>query len=678
MTSRKFYVLLSAGLGLLGGLTAAHIHVAARRPDYAGPLLPLDHLFELVLVLGLLVIGYGVGRLALDRAGLRFAEAIESLLFSLAIGLGILGTLILALGLAGALGRVSLGILLLLAAGAGRDPLAGLPRVLSEVGPELRARSADRLVLAFSLLVLAVVTVFLLIIAVAPPVDWDAQMYHLEVPYEFLVDGRIDLPLDNLHTAFVGLVHMLYLPLLAFGASSGPAVLSALVAPLLALTGFALAARLLDGQAGAIALALVWGTTTLLLVAITPRIDVTVAWYLLLGHYALLLTLQKEAPRRTLYLSAALLGMAFGVKYNAIPYIAALSPLVLWICIARWKSWLLAARAAVVFGLVLLGLALPWLLKNWLLMDAPLYPFLAERLLEPWLVPFYGTETVPSSLDPNLFRTLGLARQPFNVIDAFLSPEHLTIELEGRFYYANLAFVLLPLWVLYLRDRVVGWLIIPAGAYLLLILAPFGNTNLRYLIPAASPLAVAVAYMMVRTTRRFLSAGPARLLVVGLTALALLSSGRAIYTWLRHTQALPHLAGAASEAEYVAGYLDPSVRTLQPVIRLVDDRLPEDARILMLYEARALNFDRPVIQDTRAVNWPLIVRRLGPGDCLETAGVTHILIGLGSIRYYIQRGIDPETFHWQEFVDFANRCLGGEPIYQDGAFLLFRKSEKTQ
>ena len=50
-------------------------------------------------------------------------------------------------------------------------------------------------------------------------------MYHLRVPAQFLEAGRIYLLEDNLHVTYVQLVHMLYLPLLAYGSTSGPALL---------------------------------------------------------------------------------------------------------------------------------------------------------------------------------------------------------------------------------------------------------------------------------------------------------------------------------------------------------------------------------------------------------------------------------------------------------------------
>src|SRR5256886_16377549 len=96
-----------------------------------------------------------------------------------------------------------------------------------------------------SLFILLLVAVFLITGALAPPTDWDVLMYHLRVPKQFLQAGAIYRPEDNAHFAFVGLPHMLYLPLLALGTPEGPALVSALCTLGLALAGFAFGLRFL-------------------------------------------------------------------------------------------------------------------------------------------------------------------------------------------------------------------------------------------------------------------------------------------------------------------------------------------------------------------------------------------------------------------------------------------------
>ena len=660
---------LAAAL-LLSGLTAAHLHVSAQGPGYTGPLLLFAHLFELGAALALLTLCTGVGRFALTRWGVDLEQPLETLIFAAAAGAGITAVSILVLGLLGGLQTVTLGLLLLLLATFTRKELSELPALATRGLSHLIQNSGGRLLSVFGTLVLAAVAFFLVVLALAPPVDWDALMYHLHVPAEFLENERIYLPEDNLHTALVGLVHMLYLPLLAIGSSSGPAILSGLMAVLLGLAVFSFCNRFLSSRTGGLSLALLWGTTTLLLVAITPRLDVTLGLYLFLAQYALLVALSAPSSRAHFYLAAVLLGFAIGLKYNAGLYVLALAPLILWVAVSSTRSFKASLGSLALFGLLVSVGALPWLVKNWILLGAPLYPMFAAPALEGWLVPFFGSLVAPTSVDPEIFRMLSQVRVPFNLPDAFFAPHRLTVEPEGVFYRANPALFLLPLWVLFVRNRTLNWLVVPAVAYLLVLLVPLPATNLRYLIPAIAPLTIVVAHVMVTASERLLSRSTAHLMLVLLGALALMLSASPgmMYAWMTGTKAMAHLVGATSAEEYLADHF--AFRLFAPVIRYANTRLPEDSRILMLFESRAYYFKPSVVQDIRLTNWPLLSQTLAPGDCLEASGITHVLLGNGALGYYVERGLNEEIIQWEAFREFEQRCL--EPVYVGRAFVLYQ------
>src|SRR5205814_8975179 len=152
---------------------------------------------------------------------------------------------------------------------------------------------------------------------------------------------------------------MLYLPLLALGTPAGPALVSALCTLGLALAAFAFALRFLDQRTAGLTLAVFWGSGMLVLVAISPRIDTILALYLFLVHYALICAMQSK-DARFLYLSAALAGMAVGVKYNALVYRPALAPLGGWVVVVRLQKR--AGAVALVLALAL-ATAPPWLLR---------------------------------------------------------------------------------------------------------------------------------------------------------------------------------------------------------------------------------------------------------------------------------------------------------------------------
>jgi len=259
---KRFYATI-AGLVAMGGLFAAHLAMADRGGGYTGVLLILDHVFSIALVLGVFAIAAGVGARVLAAGGLTMDGPLEALLFRTAVGLAVLATAILGVGAFFGMRPVVLWALLGGAAVLVRREIGEVPPLVTGTLACLRAR-ADRL----SLFILLLVAVFLITGALAPPTDWDVLMYHLRVPKQFLQAGAIYRPEDNAHFAFVGLPHMLYLPLLALGTPEGPALVSALCTLGLALAGFAFGLRFLDDRTAGFSLAILWGSGMLLLVGI--------------------------------------------------------------------------------------------------------------------------------------------------------------------------------------------------------------------------------------------------------------------------------------------------------------------------------------------------------------------------------------------------------------------------
>ncbi len=660
----------AAAPGTVFAFMMARWLIGSPAADYAGPLLWFHHLYGLVLTLALLALCAGVGRLALRRAGLEFGNALESLIFAAATGAGITATLMLILGLSGGLRLSAIVLLLLTLATAARKELAELPDQLRKVASWMVQGHEVRAEWLLCGVVLAAVALFLVTMASAPPVDWDALMYHLEVPTRFVEAGRVHLPEDNLHVAFVGLAHMLYVPLLALGSTTAPAMLSAALMLLLGLSVATFSQRFFAGVTTPLSLALIWGTPTILLVASTPRVDTIVTLYLFLAHYALFLAMTEETVDRYLYVAAALLGFAFGVKYQAVPYALALTPLVIWIASKRGRTLKGSVRPLAGFVLVGVIVALPWMLKNAILLGAPFYPFLSATALEPWLVPIYGSRSVPASVDLSFLSALANVRQPFNLRDVFLAPERLTIEVEGAFYFANPILILVPLWVIFVRNRLLTWLVIPALGYLAILILPYPATNLRYLIPAIIPLTIVVVHMAVMTAQRLAPAKAVRWILLPLTLLALFPAARAAYIWMSGTQALSYLAGTMSREGYLANHLDPGVRVYAPLIEYINANVPAHERMLMLYDARSYYLEPAVIQDNRLSNWPFLEPKLGAGECLEVVQASYVILAIGSFRYYIQRGLDADVMRWPEFLEFADRCL--TVVHESPGFVVFK------
>jgi hypothetical protein len=589
-----------------------------------------------------------------------FNQPLEALSFSMALGAGVVASSILVCGLFSGLRSPILGLLLLLYAFLVRKELGALPSVCAQSWTVLKTHGG-----IVNLSIFGAVGTFMLSQALAPPTDWDSLMYHVRVPAQFLQEGRVYLPEDNVNTAFVGLVHMLYVPLLAFGSSAGPALLSTLLALMLGVAVLGFCVRFLAGPTAGLSLSLLWGSTILLVIAITPRVDVTLAWYLFLAHYALLIALSEPSSRVYFYLSAVLLGLAVGVKYSALVYLLTLTPLILWVSVLLVPSPAASIRPLLVFALLVMGGALPWLAKNWALFGAPLYPFLAGRRMEPWLAALYGGQGLAPAVNPEIFDILSHVRAPVNLLDLFFAPERLTVESEASFYVFNPILLSLPLWVAFIRQRTLNWLVIPAVGYVLVVVASGAETNLRYLIPALAPLTIVTAHVAVTLITRVCSVKVASGIFVALAALAMVPSGKAMYLWLADSGTLRYLSGRSSSQEYLHNRLGP----LADIAVLVNQRTPKDSRTLMLFDGRGYYFDRRVIQDNVVTNWPLLAPKAAGGDCLRAAGITHVLINSRVAMYYIYRGLDERILELPSLREFAQRCL--TPVYQQGGVALY-------
>lgn|GEM_PF-910139 len=659
-----------AGLVVATALLVAHVEIRARGSGYRGPWLPLEHLYEIALVLVLLALCTGIGRVALGRAGLDRADPLDDFLLSVAVGTGLTASGLLALGAAGGFRSLPLALFFMVLGFVARRRLLELPGLVRRSLSQTADGSGPRGLELMTLAVLIVVAVFLIVMASAPPVDWDALMYHLRIPAQFARDGRIYLPVDGLHVTRVGALHMLYVPLLMAGSAAAPALLNTFLALLLSGAVFSIGRRLFDRSTALLATSLLWATTTLLLVADTARVDVSMVFFTLLAHGLLLGRGERRPGARELVLSGVLLGFAFSIKYLGWAYAAALGPLVLVTFGVRWSR----IRYTLAFAVAILLTSAPWLLKNWLLVGAPLYPFLAQPIPPPWLRALFR----PSGREPtvhNAMRSLvWQVRRRFNLHDLFFAPERLTIEAEGAFYTTSPALALFPLGLVFWRNRSVLGLLLPSLIYLAALIVPFPHTNLRYLAPAMPPLTLVVCFAMVRLADRLPSP---RVRVVSILAVASLALGptiRTIAVWLSRTEAVSHFVGATSSRSYVATHLLPGARQYAHMHDLLEvNTRPRDGSVLMLFEARGFGLGREVIADPQNSNWPSLAPLVSGGSCLDDPPFRYVLFNILSLRYYGRSGADLGPLRLDDFASYRNRCL--RVVAETGGFTLFERRD---
>ena len=318
-------------------------------------------------------------------------------------------------------------------------------------------------------------------------------------------------------------------------------------------------------------------------------------------------------------------------------------------------------RSAAIFVLVAAAAGTPWLVKNVVLLGAPVYPYFAERILQPWIATLNGNVNPPPDLAAAALRPLAEVREPFNLITWFTAPERLTPEVEGTAYGANVAFVVLVFALPLLRNRTFSAFVVPGLIFVALVLLRNPYLNLRYLMPALPALTIGSAYVIatgireVKLLRRY-----SGLFVFTVVTCSILPSLLVLGSSLNQVRLVAHAIGAASRYHSKAEI---------NAERYVNDRLPLDARVLLLFDARGYRYSRTVIQDNNLTNWPLLISVLGPSKCLEGSGITHVLVNTFGLRLYVNRGLNSNHILWDRFDEFANRCL--EEVHREPDFSLF-------
>lgn len=209
-----------------------------------------------------------------------------------------------------------------------------------------------------------------LALALAPPLAFDALVYHLSLPKLYLAASRVEYVPGLMYTGFPQVVHMLITWAGALGSAHGALVAWGM--GLLAVLGLlGQVSGRLNPRRGWVAVAAVLSGATLAAALGTAYVDwpsLLMGWGVLLFLDLSLNVTRKDKDRWAIW-AGVFCGLAFGVKYTA----GMLAPLgALAILLVGKRDWHAMLRY---LGAALL-LALPWLARNFLYTGNPFYPLL--------------------------------------------------------------------------------------------------------------------------------------------------------------------------------------------------------------------------------------------------------------------------------------------------------------
>ncbi len=545
----------------------------------------------------------------------------ENALVQSALGLGLMAAVWLALGLAGLFRPAAAWGLLLVAAFLLRRGIRAWVRSLRPPPP---STPLERLLLgaalSFALLHLGY--------ALAPPVRWDALMYHLDIPRRYLLAGRFVFLPENPYWGQPQLGALLYTWAMALGGGQSAALLGWGAAVVLLLGVWSAARRLFGGLPALMAL-------TALLLGATWRgvfswayVDVFAALYG--GAVAvLLLGWLRSGEARLLRWGAVCAGLALDAKLTAGGLLLPLAGAPLLFAALPWRARLKTAAQAVAVSLLVFA---PWLLLSAAWTGSPLYPQVWDT---PWVDAarrayfayraqggYSAWHLLALPLSATWFGLEGAGVPGAPTWGADLGPWLAALALSGltlsrrRRETRLLGLFLLAWW----GTSALGALYSPLLAQPRLFFALF---------PALTLLAAA-GWQAVDAARL----PQARLGRVA-AALLLLSLGLALWTEGRAFAALNPLA-VVTGSEPQTAYLQRALGDYAPAMQALD-ALPPGSRVLFLWEPRGLYAPASAAPDYWIDRWYLLRRAgLAPADILrrwQSQGYTHLLLNRAGAQF---------------------------------------------
>ncbi|MCI0520880.1 MAG: glycosyltransferase family 39 protein [Chloroflexi bacterium] len=503
--------------------------------------------------------------------------------------------------------------------------------------------------------------------AAAPPLKFDALVYHLALPLRYLSTA---IPESSAHFFWgmpqVGEMAYTWAAALGGGGVEAAALLGWMgaLAAVMGLTGWmkdrfgvraawVSAASLLCGFT--LAASLAWG-----------YVDWT-AFACGLGALIVLEAWAEKRDRRMLLLAGALAGLGIGAKYSAGA---------LWVggmAVLLWQNRRRTIRELAMYSLAFSASALlvfaPWLLKNLISVGNPLYPFfIPTTYVDAWRLGFYvlppaggwmdavtlpiqaaitGVEGAPgyaASIGPLL-----LALAPFAWLQRRTQAQRNALHVA-----AFLAGVGLLVWMVagrfsaYLAQSRLHLAFFPAFA----ILAGAGFAGLDHIKiggarlgrVAGALIAAVMAFSAVELTVHTLRQG-----------------------------AIQRLAGITSDA----AYLGDNLGWFAPAMEAVGGLQGERVNVLMLWEPRSLYCLPRCTPDETLDRWKRDWRAYGNVEAIlaswRSAGVTHVLYYRFGADYV--RGSDDRysVEEWHALDDLLKKLGEGEDF--GGAYLLYALGE---
>ena len=334
-----------------------------------------------------------------------------------------------------------------------------------------------------------------------------------------------------------------------------------------------------------------------------------------------------------LFLLGIACGMAMSVKYTSF-----VVPLACGLLLLFERPVLSSIRTAAQFSGIAILTALPWYLRNTIMMGNPFYPFVfGGRYWDSFLAKWYGGTKAGISWEP-----IQILRLP---LDTILG-HHDTNYFDGRIGPLFLVLAPLTIWFIFTRPRQNGpqnWSLLSIGFYSPLAFATwtFGVINsaslwqTRLLIPTLLPFAILTALgwdaLPQLNTSKFRLGFPINAFISIVIALSIIDGA----TYVLQRNPLAVAFGAISRERYIERINKPYSDLMQTL-----DELPTDAKVYNLFEPRSYQLAHIAQPDFILSNFAHDVFIYQTPDTIirqwDGQGYTHILVYEHGLQFILE------------------------------------------
>ncbi len=329
-------------------------------------------MIELLLLISIFLVSAGLGKKVFSFFGFEFGSFLEELLFSTALGLGLLSIFTFVLGILKLLYPLYAYLLLLFCALFSFQEIVSVLKNLWKSRKKIKWRDLS-LFNKTVILILAFCFLVLLISTYNPPIDGDVMLYHLAVPKIYLKNHAIIYIPYNFLSNTPFLVQTLFLLALLLKSDLLSQQIHLLFVFLSFLATFLIARRYFSFSLSLLASGIFLTIPTVLYLASIAFVDFALSFFFSLSLYAYFAW--KEAlPEKWIYVSAIMAGFTAACKYQGFTPALLLGFFFLVESQLRKSSANFLLKIFFKYYLFALLPVAPWLIKNFVYTGNPVFP----------------------------------------------------------------------------------------------------------------------------------------------------------------------------------------------------------------------------------------------------------------------------------------------------------------